>query len=453
MYDVAVVGGGISGCMAALGAARCGARVILIERFGFLGGTLTACGTGPMMTFHAGDVQVIQGITAEVIERLKEKGLSPGHIFDTTGYTYTVTPFSSEGMKIELEEMMQEAGVELLYHSIVCGVDFNDGVMKSIDVFGKNGIQKIEAKIFVDGSGDCDLSMLAGLPYCKGREEDGKCQPLTMNFKLTNVDIERVKKYIMENNDEFPRLKGDLQKVTRACRLSIGGYVNTLEKARKAGDITFEREDILFFETDTKGEVIVNTTRVINVDPTKPKDLTRAEIEGRRQVKEVYTLLKEKVNGFENASLEFTGPFIGVRSSRQIKGVYTITAEDIVNCREFSDTIAYGGYPIDIHSPEGKDSNMYEKTKLSLRYGDIYSIPYRTLITESATNIITVGRCISASFEAQAAIRVSPNAGAIGHAGGVAAALASECQNVHKLDINKLKSELIKQGAYLKKVE
>ncbi len=449
MYDVAVAGGGIAGCMAALGAARSGASVILIERYGFLGGTLTACGTGPMMTFHAGEVQVVQGIAGELIERLKQKGLSNGHIFDTTGYTYTVTPFSAEGMKTELEAMMTEAGVTLLYHSVICDVEKNGERLKSIEVFGKNGKRKIEAKIFVDASGDCDLSMLADLPYTKGRESDGLCQPLTMNFKLINVDIEQVKAYIMNNNDEFPRLKGDLEKVTRACRLSIGGYVRTLNEAREMGKITFEREDILFFETNTPGEVIVNTTRVINADPTVPEDLTRAEIEGRRQTWEVYALLKERVQGFENAILEFTGPFIGIRSSRQIKGKYTLTAEDIVNCREFDDTIARGGYPIDIHSPEGRDDDMYEETKLSLGYGDIYSIPYRSLITENMQNLITVGRCISASFAAQAAIRVSPNAGAIGHGGGVAAALAAECGDVHKVDINKLRCELIKQGAYL----
>lgn len=449
MYDVAVAGGGISGCMAALGAARSGASVILIERYGFLGGTLTACGTGPMMTFHAGDVQVVQGITGELIERLKLKGLSPGHIFDTTGYTYTVTPFSAEGMKTELELMMKEAGVKLLYHSVICGAEKAEGRIKSIELFGKSGKRRIEAKVFVDASGDCDLSMLANLPYVKGRENDGLCQPLTMNFKLINVDTERVKEYIMANNDEFPRLKGELDKVTRACRLSIGGYVQTLNEAREIGKITFEREDILFFETNTPGEVIVNTTRVINADPTVPEDLTYAEIEGRRQAWEVYTLLKEKVKGFENANLEFTGPFIGIRSSRQIKGKYTLTAEDIVNCRDFDDTIAKGGYPIDIHSPEGRDDDMYEETKLSLKYGDIYSVPYSSLITESMHNLITVGRCISASFEAQAAIRVSPNAGAIGHGGGVAAALASKCGSVHEIDIKRLKCELINQGAYL----
>lgn len=450
MYDVAVIGGGIAGSMAALGAARYGAKVILIEQYGFLGGTLTACGTGPMMTFHSGDVQVIQGITGELIERLKARKYSPGHIFDTTGYTYTVTPFSAEGMKAELEYMMEETGVDLLYHSVVCDVDFRDTKLNSIEVYGKNGKRKIKAKIFVDASGDCDITYLCGLPYTKGREADGKSQPLTMNFKVINVDIEKVKRYINENNDEFPRLKGDLGKVYRSERLSIGGFVKTLKNARAAGTISFDREDILFFETDTEGEVIVNTTRVINVDPTDPEQLTFAEIEGRRQAREVFELLKSKVSGFENANLEFTGPFIGVRSSRQIKGKYTLSANDILSCREFEDTIAKGGYPIDVHSPDGKDDKMYEEGSNALKYGDIYNIPYSSLISTDASNLITVGRCISATFEAQAAIRVSPNAGAIGHGGGVAAGIcALKNIDVNTIDTDMLREELIKQGAYL----
>lgn len=450
MYDVAVIGGGISGCMAALAAARYGAKVILIERFGFLGGTLTACGTGPMMTFHAGDVQVIRGTTDELIERLKKKDLSPGHIFDTTGYTYTVTPFSAEGMKIELEDMLLEADVKLLYHGTLYDAEYRDGRIVSIGVYGKNGKKRIYADVFVDASGDGDLAFGAGLELMKGRESDGKCQPLTMNFKLINVDTEKVKAYIMNNGDEFPRLKGDLDKVTRAPRLSIGGYVNTLRKARSELRISFDREDILFFETDRAGEFIVNTTRVTGKDPTDPEELTAAEISGRKQALEVFRLLKESAEGFENSQLEFTGPFIGVRSSRQIKGLYTVTAEDIVSCRRFEDTIACGGYPIDIHSPDGSDDSVYEKSTLG--YGDIYNIPYRALVTGTAENLIAVGRCISASFEAQAAIRVSPNAGAIGQAGGLAAGIcAAEHNDVRKIDISKLQDELIRSGAFINK--
>jgi len=351
---------------------------------------------------------------------------------------------------VSFEDMMAEAGVELLYHSVVCDVEYENAVINSVEVYGKNGKRCIESRMFVDASGDCDLAFLAGLETNKGREADGKCQPMTMNFKVINVDTDRVKEYIMNNNDEFPRLKSDLSKVTRAPKLSIGGYVNTLKKAQKTGKISFQREDILFFETDRVGEFIVNTTRIINADPTEPKDLTRAEILGRKQAWEVLELLKTEVQGFENAELEFTGPFIGIRGSRQLKGSYVLTAEDIISCVDFDDTIACGGYPIDIHAPEGNDTQMYEKTKLSLEYGDIYHIPYRSLISDNVKNLITVGRCISANFEAQAAIRVSPIAGAIGHGGGVAAGICAVNNiNVQDIDIEELRKELKKQGAFI----
>ncbi len=447
LYDVAVVGGGISGVCAAIGAARAGAKVILIERYGFLGGTLTACGTGPMMTFHAGETQVVGGVCAEVIERLREKGLSPGHIFDTTAYTYTVTPFDSEGMKAELEEMCGEAGVTLLYHTCVTGVDKQEGKITAVSVYHKNGGGKIRAKMFVDASGDCDLSFLAGEKVNKGRKLDGKCQPVTMNFKVTNVDTERVKEYIKTHGEEFPRLKGDLEIVDRSPRLSIGGFTNTLKKAQNDGRISFSREDILFFETNTKGEYIVNTTRVTGIDPTNPEDLTKAEIEGRKQAKEVLKVLRRDVSGFEQSHLEFTGPFIGIRSSRQIEGRHVITEEELISCIRFPDTVAHGGYPIDIHSPDGLNENMFEEKGLAP--GAFYSIPLSALYG-GLHNLITVGRCISVTFEAQAAVRVSPIAGATGHAGGVAAAIcAKEDKNAAEADVNTVQKELKRQGAFL----
>lgn len=447
LFDVAVVGGGISGVCAAIGAARAGAKVILIERYGFLGGTLTACGTGPMMTFHAGETQVVGGVCAEIIERLKSKGLSPGHIFDTTAYTYTVTPFDSEGMKAELEEMCEEAGVTLLYHTCVTGVDKQEGKIAAVSVYHKNGGGTIRAKMFVDASGDCDLSFLAGEKVNKGRKSDGKCQPVTMNFKVTNVDTEKVKEYIKTHGEEFPRLKGDLEIVDRAPRLSIGGFTKTLQNAQRDGRISFSREDILFFETSRKGEFIVNTTRVTGIDPTNPENLTKAEIEGRKQAKEVLDVLRRDISGFEQSYLEFTGPFIGIRSSRQIEGRHVITEEELISCKRFPDTVAHGGYPIDIHSPDGLNENMFEEKGLAS--GAFYSIPLSALYGE-LHNLVTVGRCISVTFEAQAAVRVSPIAGATGHAGGVAAAIcAIENKNIDETHAEAVQQELKRQGAFL----
>jgi len=443
--DILVVGGGISGCMAAISAARCGMDVLLVERYGFLGGTLTVNGTGPMMTFHAGDRQVVKGITGEVIDRLCRKGKSVGHIFDTTCYTYTVTPFDAEGMKAELEEMLLKAGGRILYHSFVCGVERSDTQITEVMVTGKDGFKHIQAKVYIDASGDADISRFAGLNTHLGRKEDGKCQPLTLNMKLYNVDIPKVRAYIKVHPEDFNRMDTGL--VDNAPRLSVGGFDQTFAQAVRIGEITFDREFLLFFETNNKGEVIVNTTRVSGINPLKAEELTIAEIQGRKQCQEVFCFLRQRIPGFEQAKIAYTGPFIGVRGSVQIEGQYTINEMDIVTCKEFEDTIAHGAYPIDIHPPEGADAAMFDVVKL--KPGDYYSIPYRALIGEM-DNLITVGRCISATFEAQAAIRVSPIAGAIGHAGGVAAAVAvQEGSGVHSVEIGAVKNILVEQGAFL----
>ena len=211
--------------------------------------------------------------------------------------------------------------------------------------------------------------------------------------------------------------------------------------------MSFLREDILFFETNRKGEFIVNTTRVTGIDPTDPADLTKAEIEGRKQAQEILAVLKRDISGFEESYLEFTGPFIGIRSSRQIEGKHVITEEELISCKRFSDTVAHGGYPIDIHSPDGLNENMFEEKGLAP--GAFYSIPLSALYGE-LHNLITVGRCISVTFEAQAAVRVSPIAGATGHAGGVAAAVcATDNINIDDVNIEAVQKELKKQGAFL----
>ncbi len=443
--EILVIGGGISGSCAAISAAREGRDVLLVERYGNLGGTLTSNGTGPMMTFHAGDRQVVKGITGELIDRLQKKGKSPGHLFDTTCYTYTVTPFDAEAMKTELETMLLEAGGRILFHSFVCGVEKEGDRITSVTVCGKDGIKKLSAKVYIDASGDADISRFGGLKTKLGRKQDGLCQPVTLNMKLYNVDIKKAREYIKNNPDDFPRM--DVGKLDNASRLSVGGYNNTFAHAIKVGEITFDREFLLYFETNNEGEVIVNTTRISGINPIKPDELTKAEIEGRRQCAEVYEFVKKRIPGFENAKVAFTGPFIGVRGSAQIEGKYTITETDIVTCKTFEDAIAHGAYPIDIHPPEGADDDMFNVVKLE--GGAYYSVPYRALIGEMQ-NLITVGRCISATFEAQAAIRVSPIAGAIGHGGGAAASAAVENGgDVQKVNIEKVKDILLKQGGFI----
>ena len=442
-YDVVIAGGGIAGSLAAAAAARHGARTLLVEETGQLGGSLTTCGTGPMMTFHAGDQQVIKGLGEELISRLVEKGLSPGHTVDSTGYTYTVTPFDTEGMKRELELMATESGAELLYHAKIVSADVKEGKAESLTVSSMGYLIRIKAKVFVDSTGDAILLRLAGVPVLSGRDKDGVNQPMTMNFKLSGVDIPLIRSIMEKDVELFPFLKQHPKGLEKkASRLSFSGFQEIMRKGMESGELDIDRDIVLCFETNNLNEVIVNMTRIPRLDPLDPFDISKAETEGRRQVWEMYAYLKKHVPGFSNALLLTSGPRVGVRSSGRMSGVYTITASDILSETKFSDGIACCGYPIDIHSDGAETKSTF------LRWGGYYSIPYRCLINSTVGNVMAAGRDISSTFEAHASLRLSPCCTATGQAAGTAAALAVK-ESISPLDVNtdNLRKTLREDGA------
>lgn len=444
-YDLIIVGGGIAGSLAAVSAARHGADTLLVEEGSYLGGSLTKCGTGPMMTFHAGATQVVRGVTDELIHRLVKKGLSVGHIPDSTGYTYTVTPFDSEGMKRELELMVTESGAKLLYHTVLDQVHVQDGLLKSCTFLSCGQHFDLSSKVWIDATGDCDLLWQSGVPCTEGRESDHASQPMTTNFKLEGVDIDAIRKLMDEDVTIFPFLVKHAGRQHQASRLSCSGFQKIMKQGIKDGEITFDRDIVLFFETNTKNEVIVNMTRINGLRPTDPLEYSQAEIEGRRQVWELYDFMKRKIPGFRHARMVSSGPSVGIRSSRQMVGSYTLTAHDILSERVFPDRIGVYGYPIDIHSPDGTATNS-----TFLRDGGSYTYPYGILTNPTIPNIMAAGRNVSASFEAQASTRTSPCCGAIGQAAGTAAVLAVKTNRLPtEIDVALLQKELLADGAYL----
>ena len=444
-YDLAVVGCGIAGSMAAIAAARHGIKVLAIDEAGYPGGALTAMGTGPMMTFHAGETQVVRGLPQEMVDRLVKRGFSPGHTVDSTGYTYTVTPFSAEGMKRILEEMMLEAQVDILYHTTVYGVTKENGLLKSISCFSCGLTFEVSAKVFIDSTGDGDLLCLADVPFDSGRPVDGKDQPMTMNFKVDGVDSDRIRRIMDETPELFPFLckKAGIEK--NAVRLSVSGFQEIMKQGIREGKITCDRDIVLTFETDVHGEMIVNMSRINGESPIDPFSLTRAEIEGRRQVFELLAYLKERIPGYENARLLFSGPNVGIRSSRRMRGIYKLTAEDILSQTIFDHRVVAFRSPVDIHSADGSATNSY-----FLKEGTYYTIPYRCIINSEVPNIMAAGRNISCSFEAQASTRVSPCCAALGEAAGCAAAIAVRKKlQPTEIDFRELQSNLIQENAFL----
>lgn len=448
-YDVIVVGGGVSGSHAAIAAGRTGAKTLLIEQFGFLGGTLTAMGVGPMMTFHnrAGR-QLVFGSAHEMVERLVAKGASPGHILDGTGYCSTVTPFDAEMLKVVLENMVFEAGADILYHTRLIDIAKEGDQLTSIFIHNRGGIQEIKGKLFVDASGDSEIVKLSGVPFTEGRKEDNKSQPMTMNVKVGNVDTQALRKYIHENWDQFDdsvRNEGKADILNKTQRISLWGFYDLWEQAKAKGEVTIPRDNVLFFETNTEGEFIFNTSRILGLNPLNPFDLSKAETLGRKQCVEIYQFLKKYVPGFENATLVSTAPHVGIRESRHPHAKYVMTADDLVKERKFKKPIAVGGYPIDIHSPDGGETDS-----VHLRAEGMYYIPLESLLVNEVDNLILSGRAIGADHHASAAVRVTPIAMSIGQGAGTLAGLAALANSAPKeLSYERLKEVLIMNKAYL----
>lgn len=447
-YDVVIIGGGPAGTVAAIASARSGAKTLLVEQNGCLGGMLTMAGTGPQMTFHAGDTQVVRGIAEEIVQRMVAKGFSPGHMEDFVGYASSVTPFDAEGLKFVLETMVTEAGADLLYHTVYTGCVREERNIKKVRLYAKQGFFEVEAGVFMDASADADLATHAGIHSVYGRESDHLAQPMTMNIKVTGVDRDKMMAYIKAHQDDMlPSIPFDhLEQIPRS---GMQGAYSVIRLAKENGEFPIERDMVLCFETNNKGEYILNMSRIIKKSAINSFDLTAAEIEGRRQAHQIVAFLKKYIPGFEQAVIVTTGPHIGIRESRKINGAYKLTAEDLLENKMFEDAIAMGGYPIDIHSPDGGTmKHQY------LKPGTWYSIPYRCLYTEEIDNLLVAGRCISATHEACAAIRVTPILMAISEAAGTAAAMAAQNKiPVASIDIELLQDMLKHNGAFLEKMK
>lgn len=443
-YNVVVIGGGPAGTVAAIAAARQGVSVLLVEQNGYLGGMLTCAGVGPQMTFHAGSTQVVRGIPDEIICRLQELGLSPGHMEDFVGYASSITPFDAEGMKLILETLALESGVQLLYHTVYTGCTVEKGRITKVKLYSKNGFFDVTADVFLDCSADADLATHAGVSSVYGRDSDNLAQPMTMNIKVANVDREEVTAFVKSNqNDMLATIPFDhLEQIPRT---GIQGAYSLITAAKANGEFDVDRDMVLCFETNNPGEFILNMSRVVRKSAVDPFQLTEAEIEGRKQAHQIVAFMRNHIPGFKNCRIVSTGPNIGIRESRKINGCYKLTAEDLLDNRMFSDAIAMGGYPIDIHSPDG--ATMKHRF---LKPGSWYSVPYRSLIVNEVENLIVAGRCISTTHEACAAIRVTPIVMAIGQAAGTAAAQSVlSSQPANTLDTDILRDTLKKNDAFL----
>lgn len=441
--QVVVAGGGPVGVSAAIAAARNGADVLLIEQYGCLGGMSTVGGVAPWMTFHARDgKQTILGIGEEIVQKLVSLEASPGHVTDTVGESGSITPFDAEALKVVLAHMVTEAGVRILYHTFIYGVEKTDSRILAIKAANKDGEVRIEGDWFIDGTGDADLAAFSGCRFEKGENNNGKVQPATMNFTMANVDFDKVRRYMLENTGEFHfRTRFDL--LEHELPNSVSGFFSLWKKCQEEITMDIQRDRFLFFRGCRDDVATVNTTRVLGIDSTDTDSLTKAELLGRQQAMEVAKAMKKHLPGFENAYLQSVASVIGIRESRRIIGEYVLTLDDLTAGRRFDDDICVYAYTVDRHDPTGNGIQTQDVTS--------YGIPYKSLLPREVINLMVGGRSISCDVLAQSAIRTTPGCFGMGQAAGTAAALAVKDNNraFKDVDINKLRDTLIEQGVYL----
>ena len=419
-YDLIVVGGGLSGVAAAISAAREGLCVLLIEKNSNLGGAASNCLINPFMKYllkkqdDKGNTYYEQlncGIFAVIVEKLRNlNALNESDLY--------AVAFNNEYMKKVLEDLCEEFSVDLLYNTVLTGAEVSDGTVNSVTVYNKNGFFRLEADYFIDCTGDGDLCVAAGAKYRLGRDEDNLCQPMTLCFWISNVDMELFKKDRPKINEKYKEWQSE-------------------------GKIKNPRENVLIFRHIAPGILHFNTTRIINLNPVDAWDLTRAQREARKQVFEMYDFLKENFESFRHSVLLLSAPEIGIRESRLIDGDYVYCLEDILSYRKFDDSVACGCYEVDIHNPSGTGTHL-----IYLKSDDYYTIPLRSLCPRGIKNLLVAGRCISSTHEAQSAYRIMPIVCNIGEGAGIAAALAYKRKTEPRfVDIGELHELMNKYGA------
>ncbi|MBQ8894337.1 MAG: FAD-dependent oxidoreductase [Clostridia bacterium] len=406
-YQVTVCGGGPSGFIAAIAAARCGASVALIERYGYLGGMATAGMVAPISEFmHEGEL-ISSGIPLEFVKRIDGgKMCSPRGNF----------VFHPEEYKIAAQRMVFEAGVDLYLHAYVTDCVMDDGKITHIVFESKSGTQAIATDYVIDATGDGDIAYKAGVPM---QNYNTPLQPATMYFALNKVDTSGFKGYYPgQKHSSIPEIREMLSKLCPDAPQMGGPWC---------------------FAGMGEGTAIINMSRTA-LDWLDEKAATKAECKLREDIKTIVHLLKTHIPAFKNAELLMSAPQVGIRETRHIKGTHILTGDEYVNAVHFEDSVARCSHPIDIHS-----TNDNTQTVTPLKQAAY--LPYRSIIADGYNNLLVPSRCFSADREAFASARVQVGVMGLGQAAGVAAAQCAEKHlSVHNADIKKLRKVLADWG-------
>lgn len=427
--DVLVCGGGVAGIAAAVAAARSGARTLLIERAGFLGGTATGSAMGLIVI----PARELAAFPREFFTRLAaEQGAGLGD----------VVPWDIDAYKIVAMDMVLEAGADVLLYTWVSEPLVREGRVEGVIIENKSGRQAILAKAVIDTTGDGDIAAMAGVPFVKGREEDGAMRPTTVMGRIGDINLRKFKEYIDTHPDDFAQDDGRRVVDLEQGIVRIDGFFSVIERAKQDGLMPADTPiNYLRFSGVNRQEhaehavLICNSTRVYGIDGTNARDITRAEIAGRRQLRDVVNICRKYLPGFETSFLVDTSAFLGIRETRRIRGRYTLAYADIAAGKRFSDSVCvmtsvdYG--TAEIHAPDhGHEGSSQDRWARELVLDLIrFEFPLGSLLPVGIANLIVAGRCASFTHDVDKFARNMAPTGMMGQAAGALAALMAEQAN------------------------
>jgi hypothetical protein len=418
LFDIIVVGGGISGVSAAISAAKNGSKVLLIEKNTYLGGTSTGALVTPMMknALKSGE-QLTHGFYDELLNTLAKTDDAATFGDDNHGW------FNPEIMKCVLDDLCEKYDVKVLFDSVITGLKKINNKINSVETIF-NGIKKTYcAKYFIDASGNADLSTLAGCQFVSGI--DGHNQAMTLRFNMAGVDVNSFAKFLEDvdpsgNVSPITHLSNGEILLSTACTREDKGWKLKPYFDKAIEDGALEENDAAYFQIFSipgqPSSIAFNCPRIhsnVALNPLEPNDASYALATGRKQIRRIAAFCKKYLPGFENAYISIIAPMLGIRDSRRVKCEYELTENDILESKKFETAVAKTNYPIDVHSLKKNNDRLS-----FVENDDYYEIPVEVMLSKDIDNLLITGRAVCASFYAQASLRIQPNCIALGEAAG-----------------------------------